>query len=39
MLYYKSNGRKELKLDKGPAEPVVIADAVAPPAPAAPQEA
>jgi hypothetical protein len=35
MLYYKSNGRKELKLDKGP-EPPVVPDAT--PAPAAPEE-
>ncbi|OBT94260.1 hypothetical protein VE01_07849 [Pseudogymnoascus verrucosus] len=35
MLYYKSNGRKELKLDKGP-EPPAVPEAT--PAPAAPEE-
>ncbi|OBT79032.1 hypothetical protein VF21_02393 [Pseudogymnoascus sp. 05NY08] len=35
MLYYKTNGRKELKLDKGP-EPPAVADAPPPPAPEEP---
>lgn len=36
MLYYKSNGRKELKLDKGSELPA-IPDETPPPAPATEQ--
>lgn len=35
MLYYKSNGRKELKLDKGPELPAIPDET---PPPAAPEE-
>ena len=35
MLYYKTNGRKELKLDKGPG-PAATADATPPLAPQEP---
>lgn len=36
MLYYKSNGRKELKLDKVLPELPVTPDATPPPAPGEP---